>query len=81
MPNCNWTSPESYPGKGDGGYSCPKPAMSPCQSCGGEFCNRHIYFCELCNVWMCGSCAGEHVCTKKGPQPETILERVERVCG
>ena len=86
MRTCDWQSPESYPGKGDGGYSCGKPAMSECSECGQDFCNVHIYFCEDCKFWMCGCCAGGHVC-KKRPQPEgpdviqQCVDTVERVCG
>jgi hypothetical protein len=86
MASCDRTSPESYPGKGDGGYSCGKPGMSECCVCNGEYCNRHIVFCEDCNSWMCGSCAPDHVC-KKLPRPEgkgviqDCLDAVDRVAG
>lgn len=86
MANCDHISPESYPGKGDGGISCGKPAMTGCSLCDQEYCNIHIYFCDVCKLWLCGSCAGEHDCVRKPPLPESdviqdCFETVERVYG
>jgi hypothetical protein len=86
MANCDWTSPESYPGKGDGGISCAKPAMADCCVCNQDYCNQHFVFCEDCNSWMCAACAGDHVC-KKLPRPtgpdviEELLGTAQKICG
>jgi hypothetical protein len=85
---CEYETTETSPGRCDGGFQCTETAVAPCEACGGEFGPLHLRVCPDCGKQFCyapmeGRCWGNHAHdpVKIPPQPETIHERVTRVCG
>lgn len=62
--------------------SCPRPAMADCETCGQDFCNQHIQFCDDCLRWFCLTDYAVHVCKKIASRVPSFIETmIQRSVG